>query len=202
MRILSLSLLLIACGPSPSRLQFPDGSGSNGEEVAIRAEKPTHMNQDHDSKKPEGSSDSAVGIHSGASNSGNSTAITTSGPGTTSSGGISTSEPKPLTNTPLPPEPKSKGKADPKSRNSKLNAKECEELMDRFIYVTVSAPGGPLAGSSEADLEQSKGFIRQYISQDPNYKNFQKTCLKDATKTQYECAMASTTQKEWTSCVK
>lgn len=201
MRILSLSLLLIGCGPSPSRLQFPEGSGSSGEEVAIRAEKPTHMNQDV--KKPEGSSDSAVGISTtGANNGGNNTAITTSGTGTTNSSGVGTSEPKPLTNAPLPPEPKGKGKTDPKSRNSKLSAKECEELMDRFIYVTVSAPGGPLAGSSESELEQSKGFIRQYISQDPNYKNFQKTCVKDATKTQYECAMASTTQKEWTSCVK
>ncbi len=106
--------------------------------------------------------------------------------------------PKPMETAATPPPiVRTKSKA-----NGKVSQKECSEMIDRYLDLTIAGPGGPLAELSGKELEQGKVQLKALAGNDKAFAGLQTTCEKTATRSQYDCAMSASTSKDWQACVR
>ncbi len=96
------------------------------------------------------------------------------------------------------PQPRTKSKG----ATGKVTVKECGEMIDRYLDLTIAGPGGPLADMSGKDLEESKARLKALAASDKSFGSLQSTCEKTATRSQYDCAMGAPTSHEWQNCVR
>ncbi len=106
--------------------------------------------------------------------------------------------PKPVETTAAqPPIVRSKSKA-----NGKVSQKECSDMIDRYLDLTIAGPGGPLAEMSGKELEQGKAQLKALAANDKAFAGLQTTCEKTATRSQYDCAMNAPNSRDWQACVR
>ena len=101
--------------------------------------------------------------------------------------------------------PAGKGKPGNKAGDpgkGQLSKPECDQMVDKYVGLVVTGSNGPLKGSAGKELENARAMIKTMVSQDPNFQGLQRSCLRDSTRTQYDCAMQARTAEEWQGCVK
>jgi hypothetical protein len=80
------------------------------------------------------------------------------------------------------------------------SATECEQMLDRYLDMTIG-DDPTLAALPTAQAQMARAMKKETKKGDKSYHRVADQCLREVSRTEYECAMKANGANQWEACI-
>jgi hypothetical protein len=85
--------------------------------------------------------------------------------------------------------------------NGKVSREECTQMLDKYLDMSIAGELDPSETLSQTEMNAAREMKKALRKSDAAYRRVQDQCEREVSRSEYRCAMKSTTPETWQACI-